>query len=204
MNMVIIRSGAPRLDRTTSAQAIAAIRSRTIEVTTAARSGRARAARGTPTSEDRRDPWAQTTWGAAARQGFASWGVARRTSIASLERVGEIVIGRKSSFGKRRGSLGSHSCKTRLPTRATCARPVADPARSSKRRSPRPARPRPSTSRRSSTPRTDARSARHSCLMTSCLRTVDAVKKKIDEMMRAHRGNIGFALPTTGPDAPGP
>ena len=57
----------------------------------------------------------------------ASWGVARRTSIAASERVGEIVIGRKSSFGKRRGSLGSHSCKTRLATRATCARPVAVP-----------------------------------------------------------------------------
>ena len=38
MNMVIIMSGAPRLDRMTSAQATAAIRSRLIEVTTAARS----------------------------------------------------------------------------------------------------------------------------------------------------------------------
>ena len=38
MNMVIIMSGAPRLDRMTSAHATAAIRSRLIEVTTAARS----------------------------------------------------------------------------------------------------------------------------------------------------------------------
>jgi len=38
MNMVIIMSGSPRLDRTTSTQATAAIRSRMTEVTTVARS----------------------------------------------------------------------------------------------------------------------------------------------------------------------
>ena len=38
MNMVIIMSGAPRLDRMTLTQATAAIRSRMIEVATAARS----------------------------------------------------------------------------------------------------------------------------------------------------------------------
>ena len=40
MNMVIIMSGSPRLERMTSTQATAAIRSRMIEVTIAARSRR--------------------------------------------------------------------------------------------------------------------------------------------------------------------